>query len=209
MEEKLKKIQEKIEKKNIDLDQKDKFHGQKALTRHEMELERSLLRDCNSDDKRKVMNALTTVLDPRERTLPNDPMSQLPEILENITKGSSQGKSKRRKRKQKNKDPTSDDIDVKGLPSDGSGVVTTEGSSFDSGNRVQEEEEIGDVATCEPRPRTPVPEVSLEDIQNNRLAIEEIKNLPRFENYAPGELSKVSKVCLFLSSLIYVYANKN
>lgn len=203
MEEKLKKIQEKIEKKNIDLDQKDKFHGQKALTRHEMELERSLLRDCNSDDKRKVMNALTTVLDPRERTLPNDPMSQLPEILENITKGSSQGKSKRRKRKQKNKDPTSDDIDMKGLPSDGSGVVTTESSSFDSGNRVQEEEEIGDVATCEPRPRTPVPEISLEDIQNNRLTIEEIKNLPRFENYAPGELSKV---CLFFSSLIYVYA---
>lgn len=197
MEEKLKKIQEKIEKKNIDLDQKDKFHGQKALTRHEMELERSLLRDCNSDDKRKVMNALTTVLDPRERTLPNDPMSQLPEILENITKGSSQGKSKRRKRKQKNKDPTSDDIDMKGLASDGSGVVTTEGSSFDSGNRVQEEEEIGDVATCEPRPRTPVPEVSLEDIQNNRLAIEEIKNLPRFENYAPGELSKV----LYLKNL--------
>lgn len=198
MEEKLKKIQEKIEKKNVDLDQKDKFHGQKALTRHEMELERSLLRDCNSDDKKKVMNALTTVLDPRERTLPNDPMSQLPEILENITKGSSQGKSKRRKRKQKNKEPTSDEIDMKGLPSDGSRVVTTESSTFDSStNRVQEEEEIGDVATCKPRPRNPVPEVSLEDIQNNRLAIEEIKNLPRFENYAPGELSKI----LYLKNL--------
>lgn len=196
MEERLQKIQEKIEKKNVDLDQKDKFHGQKALTRHEMELERSLLRDCNSDDKKKVMNALTTVLDPRESTLPNDPMSQLPEILENITKGSSQGKSKRRKRKQKNKEPTSDEIDIKGLPSDGSRVVTTESSTFDSStNRVQEEGEIGDVATCKPRPRNPVPEVSLEDIQNNRLAIEEIKNLPRFENYAPGELSKV---CLFL-----------
>lgn len=192
MEERLQKIQEKIEKKNVDLDKKDKFHGQKALTRHEMELERSLLRDCNSDDKKKVMNALTTVLDPRERTLPNDPMSQLPEILENITKGSSQGKSKRRKRKQKNKEPTSDEIDMKGLPSDGSRVVTTESSTFDSStNRVQEEGEIVDVATCKPRPRNPVPEVSLEDIQNNRLAIEEIKNLPRFENYAPGELSKV------------------
>lgn len=198
MEERLQKIQEKIEKKNVDLDQKDKFHGQKALTRHEMELERSLLRDCNSDDKKKVMNALTTVLDPRERTLPNDPMSQLPEILENITKGSSQGKSKRRKRKQKNKEPTSDEIDMKGLPSDGSRVVTTESSTFDSStNRVQEEGEIGDVATCEPRPRNPVPEVSLEDIQNNRLAIEEIKNLPRFENYAPGELSKI----LYLKNL--------
>lgn len=198
MEERLQKIQEKIEKKNVDLDQKDKFHGQKALTRHEMELERSLLRDCNSDDKKKVMNALTTVLDPRERTLPNDPMSQLPEILENITKGSSQGKSKRRKRKQKNKEPTSDEIDMKGLPSDGSRVVTTESSTFDSStNRVQEEGEIGDVATCKPRPRNPVPEVSLEDIQNNRLAIEEIKNLPRFENYAPGELSKI----LYLKNL--------
>eukprot|EP00105_Crassostrea_gigas_P042565 XP_019926713.1 PREDICTED: RNA-binding protein 41-like isoform X1 [Crassostrea gigas] len=191
MEERLQKIQEKIEKKNVDLDKKDKFHGQKALTRHEMELERSLLRDCNSDDKKKVMNALTTVFDPRERTLPNDPMSQLPEILENITKGSSQGKSKRHKRKQKNKEPTSDEIDMKGLPSDGSRVVTTESSTFDSStNRVQEEGEIVDVATCKPRPRNPVPEVSLEDIQNNRLAIEEIKNLPRFENYAPGELSK-------------------
>lgn len=198
MEERLQKIQEKIEKKNVDLDQKDKFHGQKALTRHEMELERSLLRDCNSDDKKKVMNALTTVLDPRERTLPNDPMSQLPEILENITKGSSQGKSKRRKRKQKNKELTSDEIDMKGLLSDGSRVVTTESSTFDSStNRVQEEGEIGDVATCEPRPRNPVPEVSLEDIQNNRLAIEEIKNLPRFENYAPGELSKI----LYLKNL--------
>lgn len=198
MEERLQKIQEKIEKKNVDLDQKDKFHGQKALTRHEMELERSLLRDCNSDDKKKVMNALTTVLDPRERTLPNDPMSQLPEILENITKGSSQGKSKRRKRKQKNKEPTSDEIDMKGLLSDGSRVVTTESYTFDSStNRVQEEREIGDVATCEPRPRNPVPEVSLEDIQNNRLAIEEIKNLPRFENYAPGELSKI----LYLKNL--------
>lgn len=198
MEERLQKIQEKIEKKNVDLDQKDKFHGQKALTRHEMELERSLLRDCNSDDKKKVMNALTTVLDPRESTLPNDPMSQLPEILENITKGSSQGKSKRRKRKQKNKEPTSDEIDMKGLPSDWSRVVTTESSTFDSStNRVQEEREIGDVATCKPRPRNPVPEVSLEDIQNNRLAIEEIKNLPRFENYAPGELSKI----LYLKNL--------
>lgn len=198
MEERLQKIQEKIEKKNVDLDQKDKFHGQKALTRHEMELERSLLRDCNSDDKKKVMNALTTVLDPRERTLPNDPMSQLPEILENITKGSSQGKSKRRKRKQKNKEPTFDEIDMKGLSSDGSRVVTTESSTFDSStNRVQEEGEIGDVATCKPRPRNPVPEVSLEDIQNNRLAIEEIKNLPRFENYAPGELSKI----LYLKNL--------
>lgn len=198
MEERIQKIQEKIEKKNVDLDQKDKFHGQKALTRHEMELERSLLRDCNSDDKKKVMNALTTVLDPRERTLPNDPMSQLPEILENITKGSSQGKSKRRKRKQKNKEPTSDEIDMKGLLSDGSRVVTTESSTFDSStNRVQEEGEIGDVATCKPRPRNPVPEVSLEDIQNNRLAIEEIKNLPRFENYAPGELSKI----LYLKNL--------
>eukprot|EP00105_Crassostrea_gigas_P021501 XP_011440658.1 PREDICTED: RNA-binding protein 41-like isoform X2 [Crassostrea gigas] len=198
MEERLQKIQEKIEKKNVDLDKKDKFHGQKALTRHEMELERSLLRDCNSDDKKKVMNALTTVFDPRERTLPNDPMSQLPEILENITKGSSQGKSKRHKRKQKNKEPTSDEIDMKGLPSDGSRVVTTESSTFDSStNRVQEEGEIVDVATCKPRPRNPVPEVSLEDIQNNRLAIEEIKNLPRFENYAPGELSKI----LYLKNL--------
>lgn len=198
MEERLQKIQEKIEKKNVDLDQMDKFHGQKALTRHEMELERSLLRDCNSDDKKKVMNALTTVLDPRERALPNDPMSQLPEILENITKGSSQGKSKRRKRKQKNKEPTSDEIDMKGLLSDGSRVVTTESSTFDSStNRVQEEGEIGDVATCKPRPRNPVPEVSLEDIQNNRLANEEIKNLPRFENYAPGELSKI----LYLKNL--------
>lgn len=198
MEERLQKIQEKIEKKNVDLDQKDKFHGQKALTRHEMELERSLLRDCNSDDKKKVMNALTTVLDPRERTLPNDPMSQLPEILENITKGSSQGKSRRRKRKQKNKELTSDEIDMKGLLSDGSRVVTTESSTFDSStNRVQEEGEIGDVATCKPRPRNPVPEVSLEDIQNNRLAIEEIKNLPRFENYAPGELSEI----LYLKNL--------
>lgn len=198
MEERLQKIQEKIEKKNVDLDQKDKFHGQKALTRHEMELERSLLRDCNSDDKKKVMNALTTVLDPRERTLPNDPMSQLPEILENITKGSSQGKSKRRKRKQKNKEPTSDEIDMKGLPSDGSRVVTTESYTFDSStNRVPEEGEIGDVATCKPRPRNPVPEVSLEDIQNNRLAIEEIKNLPRFENYTSGELSKI----LYLKNL--------
>lgn len=198
MEERLQKIQEKIEKKNVDLDQKDKFHGQKALTRHEMELERSLLRDCNSDDKKKVMNALTTVLDPRERTLPNDPMSQLPEILENITKGSSQGKSKRRKRKQKNKEPTSDEIDMKGLLSDGCRVVTTESSTFDSStNRVQEEGEIGEVATCKPRPRNPVPEVSLEDIQNNRLAFEEIKNLPRFENYAPGELSKI----LYLKNL--------
>lgn len=81
---------------------------------------------------------------------------------------------------------------MKGLLSDGSRVVIIEIFIFDlSINRVQEEGEIGDVAMCEIRFRISVLEVFLEDIQNNRLVIEEIKNLLRFENYVLGEFSKV------------------
>lgn len=81
---------------------------------------------------------------------------------------------------------------MKGLLRDGSRVVIIESFIFDlSINRVQEEGEIGDVATCKLRFRNSVLEVFLEDIQNNRLVIEEIKNLFRFENYVLGEFSKV------------------
>lgn len=177
MEDKLRTIEEKIKMKKVQLDQKEKFHGLKALTRHEMELERSLLRDCTSDDRRKVMSSLTTVLDPRDTSQSNNPMNQLPEILENITKGSNKEKS-RRKRRQKNKN-LSPESNVK----------------YPANDEPQEEEDslegVGEVATCEPRPRTPVPEVSLDQINENKLTIEEIRNMPRFSNYAPGEPSQV------------------
>lgn len=54
---------------------------------------------------------------------------------------------------------------MKGLLSDGSRVVIIESYIFDlSINRVSEEGEIGDVATCELRFRNSVLEVFLEDI---------------------------------------------
>ena len=199
MEEKLRTIEEKIKMKKVQLDQKEKFHGLKALTRHEMELERSLLRDCTSDDRRKVMSSLTTVLDPRDTTQSNNPMNQLPEILENITKGSNKEKS-RRKRRQKNKN-SSPEPHLKYPANDES----PEEDSLEG---------VGEVATCEPRPRTPVPEVSLEQIKENKLTIEEIRNIPRFSNYAPGEPSQVttsvisvihflSLSMVFLAHLVY------
>lgn len=103
-------------------------------------------------------------------------MNQLPEILENITKGSNKEKS-RRKRRQKNKN-LSPEINLK----------------YPANDEPQEEDSlkgVGEVATCERRPRTPVPEVSLEQINENKLTIEEIRNIPRFSNYAPGEPSQV------------------
>ncbi|XP_062602101.1 RNA-binding protein 41-like [Saccostrea cucullata] len=194
LNEKLKKIEEKIEKKMLELNQKDKIHGQKTLTRHEMELERSLLRECNSDDSKKVIQALTTVKDPRKTTQPKDPMNHLPEILENIIRKPEGYKG----RKNKPKDLTSNS-DVQ------SGVDEAKNKLKDSSSSVLEEkqteeefeEEFGEMATCAPRPLTPVPEVSMEDIQKNKLTTEEIQMLPRFGNYNPGNPSNV----LYLKNL--------
>ncbi|XP_061189468.1 RNA-binding protein 41-like [Saccostrea echinata] len=194
LDEKLKKIEEKIEKKMFELNQRDKIHGQKTLTRHEMELERSLLRDCTSDDNRKVIQALTTVQDPRETTLPKDPMNHLPEILEKITR-----KPERHKGRKNKPNDLTDNSDVhcqvdkaKYEFKDSSGSVLE-----DKQTEVEFEEEFGEIATCEPRPLTPVPEVSMEDIQKNKLTTEEIKMLPKFGNYHPGDPSKV----LYLKNL--------
>lgn len=194
----MKKIEEKIEKKKLDLSQKIKVHGQKALSRHEMELERSLLRDCESDDSRKVMHALTTVRDPREITLSNDPMNQLPEILEKITRSLNPEGYKRRKRKRKNKHNEMTDCDAACPGVEGAEKGMEESSCIlDSNQTDNMKEDCGELATCAPRPLTPVPEVTLEDIQKNRLTSAEIKMISRFENYCPGDPSNVS-LCLCL-----------
>ena len=122
------------------------------------------------------MSSLTTVLDPRDTSQSNNPMNQLPEILENITKRSNKEKS-RRKRRQKNKN-----------------LSPENNLKYPANDEPQEEDSldgVGEVATCEPRPRTPVLEVSLDQINENKLTIEEIRNMPRFNNYAPGEPSEV------------------
>ncbi|KAK3099503.1 hypothetical protein FSP39_005434 [Pinctada imbricata] len=99
---KLEEIERKIEEKKNKLKSQDVFYGQKILTRHEMEVEKSLLRESSVEGK-KLSSMLTAVKHCGKAVHPDDPMNHLEEILETVTNSNKPTKKADNKKKHKNK----------------------------------------------------------------------------------------------------------
>lgn len=215
----------------MNLAKPDTFTDAKVLSRHEMDLERSLVKDDRAS--RNLSTTLTTEAKRKVYVHPDDPMNHLPEILASVTKG---GKSRKRKRKRHIDD--SQDEETCCFPKERTFYETVaiqaENSKKEAQSETQESRlQIEDIASSsssgdrltrnvEPLvadnvdtfskadsamdPTIPSPSdrscvkggqhdhvewVPEEDIVTNRLKPEEVKQIPRFENYSPGTESKV------------------
>lgn len=227
-EAKLEEIDRKIKDRKIRLSKPDQFYGRKKLTRHEMELEHSLIQD---NDQSKLLTKMLTsqTTNKNEFIHPEHPMNNLPDILKSISSGNKEGKRTRRKNKQKLtlftdnvKTDCSSSIDNR---SDETQLITCEYTDNNNQSECKPETRVQQTNDCNTstnyqntssedvdhgdNSRTKqevnksrelqglVSVLSEEDIIKDRLTVQEIKQLPRFENYSYGEPSNV----LYLKNL--------
>ncbi|CAN8006666.1 unnamed protein product, partial [Ixodes hexagonus] len=167
LESKLHEIQNKIEesqKSQLAASSSEAFSGARQLTRSEMDIERTLYADC---PQRKHYKGLVIEAQLQATPLPMDPMTHVAEfskaLMERI-------KSKKRNRRS-----------ARGVE--------------DTRNKEATEEMKSGMDDNDPRPdptilHAVVP-LSEEEIQENRLSVNEIKELPRFQSYSPGIESQV------------------
>ncbi|KAJ8297547.1 hypothetical protein KUTeg_024078, partial [Tegillarca granosa] len=230
-ESKLEEIERKIKDRQERLSKPDQFFGRKKLTRHEMELEQSLIQD---NDQSKLLTKMLTseTTNKNEFIHPDHPMNNLPNILRSISKGNKEGKRTRRKNKQKlallvgNMKTAIDSID--NLPEETQSIACTctegridrnqsdsvpescdrhviDDSSTSTSNKITLSENVEHRNNCQINSGIKksreiqglVSVLSEIDIIKDRLTEQEIKQLPRFENYSSGELSNV----LYLKNL--------
>ncbi|XP_060078874.1 RNA-binding protein 41-like [Ylistrum balloti] len=228
---KLEMIEDKIRRRNDNLSKPDTFSDQKVLSRHEMDLERALVKDDTAS--RTLSTALTTQAKHKTHLHPDDPMNHLPEILASVTEGGCK-KGDRQKwldsemqeelnicdfpkekqfYKERERFSNSDhEHNCEVVPKKPDAFVTEKdaGANIIS-NEIQRDSKlscdstdtIATMATptfvCESEEADAVSKerhghvewVAEEDIVKNRLTTEEIQQIPRFENYSPGPMSKV------------------
>ena len=183
------------------------------MTRHEMELEKSLTQDR---DKNINLQCLMTTEESRTKDFDaKDPINDLHSMLEKITKG----KSNLMKSKS-HKDDTDDmkiigpeieskesqEASIRGNIDDVIESIGTEGEDKHAqGSPTTKNTDVADsgsdsdpgVPTVPNRPpgwkakEDPVVEIPESVIVQYRLSVEEIREMDRFKNYSPGEPSKV------------------
>ncbi|XP_033743426.1 RNA-binding protein 41-like [Pecten maximus] len=240
---KLEAIEGKIRRRNDNLSKPDTFSDQKVLTRHEMDLERALVKDDTSS--RNLSTALTTQARHKVHLHPDDPMNHLPEILASVTRD----RYKEHGRQKGHNSDLQEDLDVCSFPKEREfyeheecvsvsnhghncentlkqldRYVAGKDITVDAVNNLSAEAQkssmLCDNTSAIRHPpetmatSTPISDsnednsvnnerhghiewVEEEYIVKNRLTPDEIKQIPRFENYSPGTKSKV----LFIKNL--------
>lgn len=154
-------IEEKIKGHNEDLLKPQTFRNVKKLTRHEMDIEKSLYAGC--PDKSKLAT-LVSVSEGNHSTEVDSAFSHIKNIAQKLVKI----KKKKSKSLANNK---------QGLSSQKTTDSDVESLQYDSN--------IHHVII-------PLDE---NEVKEKRFSIDEIKQIPRFENYSIGNPSKVTNFC--------------
>uniref|UniRef100_A0A6I8MZQ3 RRM domain-containing protein n=1 Tax=Ornithorhynchus anatinus TaxID=9258 RepID=A0A6I8MZQ3_ORNAN len=201
--ERLRNIEEKISERQRILSLPQRFAGSKQLNRREMEIENALFQGT---DRHSFLRALYYQgTDSGGLTLPllgKDPMSDLETVYQEILTQTPQEPH----------DPTqvasasrSAAPEAPGTPGRGREAAEDTSEPRRQDGRAAQDEAPGlpgpetpQHASAAPRKVTePVAFVPEDEIRRNRLSEEEIRKIPRFSSYSPGEPSKV----LYLKNL--------
>uniref|UniRef100_A0A8B9QAV2 RNA-binding protein 41 n=1 Tax=Apteryx owenii TaxID=8824 RepID=A0A8B9QAV2_APTOW len=184
-------IQEKMEERQRILSLPQRFAGSKQLSRREMEIENALFQGT---DRHSFLRALYHEDDTQKRTAnEKDPMVHLETVYQKLLS----------KQLPEELQPTKSDpcLPLSVAPK---GPVFEKTSLPDQGEQAEQETSPSLPATkphqSPPRPVTikePVEFVPQEEICKNRLSEDELRSIPRFASYHPGEPSKV----LYLKNL--------
>jgi len=201
--EQLKIIEQKIANKNHQLSQPTTFAGAKELSRHEMDLEKAVTRDRDSS---KVFHCLVTDKSV-DSVSPDHPINHLEQIWKDVL--SSKATCRKRKRKRVATVIADDGASCEVSTKVDSGCVSEETVSkclhhaeapvksathervelLSSDHCTQKKCDITpDHCTQKKCDITPVP---VEVIERYRLSVDQIKQLPRFQNYCIGTPSPV------------------
>ena len=194
----MKVIEQKIADKTRQLSQSTTFAGAKPLSRHEMDLEKAVTRDR---DSAKVFGCLVTDKSVGSGADSDHPINHLDQIWKDVL--SSKPTCRRRKRKRREA-VTTDNSDICEI----SVKIDSDNLSEESASKsLHHEEEPGksptrgrlESSTCcldHSKPAKCVIEpVPTEVIERYRLTVEQIKQLPRFQNYSVGTPTPVSRSC--------------
>lgn len=188
-QERLDAIQEKLEERRRILALPQRFAGSKQLSRREMEIENALFQGT---DRHSFLRALYHEDDTQNRgTDEKDPMVHLESVYQELLS---------KKCPEKVQSATSHPC----LSPTPQGAGTEESSLPDQEEQAEQAASPSVSATkphqSPPRPvviKEPVEFVPEEEILKNRLSEEELRKIPRFSSYHPGEPSKV----LYLKNL--------
>lgn len=205
----IERIDKKIEDHYNFLSKPDTFSGQKVLSRHEMDLERSLVKD-NSISK-SLSTVLTKSSEFKRSIHPDDPLNHIPDILKTIIPNKD-GKRTARKRRRIAKQETKNDGGDEGMDTHEESITGDEMAGCAAKpegwscnvekvptkmKRTDEYVFLGHSSgpnTGETNRRLlygSIEQISKETILRNRKTKDEIKQIPRFENYDPGPINKV------------------
>ncbi|TRZ06729.1 hypothetical protein HGM15179_020378, partial [Zosterops borbonicus] len=190
-QERLDAIQEKLEERRRILALPQRFAGSKQLSRREMEIENALFQGT---DRHSFLRALYHQDDSQKRGADEkDPMVHLESVYQELLS---------KKCPEKVQSATSDPCLSPSLTPQG---AVTEESSLPDQEEQAEQAGSPSVSAREPQQSPPRPVVIREQVEfvpeeeilRNRLSEEELRKIPKFSSYHPGEPSKV----LYLKNL--------
>ncbi|XP_055958914.1 RNA-binding protein 41 isoform X2 [Patella vulgata] len=208
--ERLDAINRKIHQKTSAFKTSDNFADIRHVTRHEIDLERAI--SSTNQDGQKISNFLIK----QKEYEKSNPLSMVPDLMTEIdSKIKDQIREKRKKQKllrKKSKVDKSHGSQTLDSDQKSSICVHQYNSEKESPNILCDEEissESGDDVFIGPLPK-PVPEqtgrkeirdnvkpIPEQCIISNRLSVDNIIQIPKFENYTPGEINNV----LYLKNL--------
>uniref|UniRef100_A0A8C9F894 RNA binding motif protein 41 n=1 Tax=Pavo cristatus TaxID=9049 RepID=A0A8C9F894_PAVCR len=192
MQERLNAIQEKMDERQRILELPQRFAGSKQLSRREMEIENALFQGT---DRHSFLRALYhqgvppsfLSYDTQRITDEKDPMVHLESVYQEVLGKQPPGEVR----------PTTST--ACSLP-----APALQGSDTEESSPPDQEEQPGQEGSPSPPPakphqsppgpvtiKEPVEFIPEEEICKNRLSEEELRNIPRFSSYHPGEPNKV------------------
>jgi len=198
--EQLKVIEQKIADKTQQLSQPTTFAGTKQLSRHEMDLEKAVTQDRDSTKVFRclVRDKLTDSVDP------DHPINHLDQIWTEVL--SSKPTCRRRKRKRGAAAITSDSRSCETSTKVGGGSASEEAVSKclqreEASDSIPSHERLQPSSSDHSKPlKGNIEPVPVEVIERYRLSVEQIKQLPRFQNYSVGTPTAVCSLffCYFI-----------
>ncbi|XP_065585367.1 RNA-binding protein 41 [Cyrtonyx montezumae] len=181
-EQRLNAIQEKMDERQRILALPQRFAGSKQLSRREMEIENALFQGT---DRHSFLRALYHQDDGQRVTDEKDPMVHLESVYHEVLGQQQQPAGLQ---------PTTSAVCSPPAPA-------PQGTATEESVPPAQEEQPGREGTSSPGPAKPPPGpvtikepvefIPEEEIRKNRLSEEELRSIPRFSSYHPGEPSKV------------------
>ncbi|XP_078372076.1 RNA-binding protein 41-like isoform X2 [Oculina patagonica] len=178
-QEKLNELQKRIQMREEALSSPDLYSNVRVLSRHALEVEQSLQKGTEK------ANSLSHLVQPKKQVIPiNDPLLQTLLEEDRILSRSKQGPASSNNQGKPQDDPR--DNSSQSSLDKGKPFKNSDGESISSN------QESGSASL----PPNIIP-LDEKEIVENRLSLEQIKEIPKFANYQPGEPNKV----LFIKNL--------